>query len=188
MTEQDKLVPLSSLLKAKEEIANLKSELKMAKANLTDEEEVKKVREFLLERDQELNEREATLEKRQGELTNRQTTLDKRDKEESVKSLIAKYSPKGEDDETKKSIKAFEDAVKGAEDPEKEALRLYAERLAKEKEKPPTPAEETFESAPAGGIIKKQPKDMTNEEFAKFEAGLKAKYYEGQSASPSKVK
>uniref|UniRef100_A0A6H1ZRE2 Uncharacterized protein n=1 Tax=viral metagenome TaxID=1070528 RepID=A0A6H1ZRE2_9ZZZZ len=172
MAEQEKTVPLSALLKAKEEIANLKSEIKMAKANLTDEDEVKDVREYLLERDRELNEREATLEKRQGELTERQTTLDKRDKEESVKSLAAKY-------------KVELDKIKDADDPEKEALKIIHERLTKEKEQPPAPAEEAFESAPAGGIIKKQPKDMDDKEFAKLEQSLKAKYYETQQVAPS---
>ncbi len=155
------LKDLKNTLASKDaELAQLKSEVKVTKANLTDGEEEKDVRSFLLDRSKELDEREAEITKKLSDLQERESSYTEREKEERIKSLASEYGVKIED-------------IKDAEDPEKQALKINRETLIKEKGT--SPAEQVFESTPAGGKIKKSVKDMDDKEFAQFEKDLKAK-------------
>lgn len=131
------------------ELSKSTSELKIAKVNMEDDEEVKKVRDYLLDREEELNKRKATLEEDLTSFTERERGV-------RAKELATKY---GVDVES----------ISGEEDPEKKALELYAERLAQEKQalvEKQVSAESVFESGP-GGTIKVQPKDMSDADFDK---------------------
>lgn len=140
------------------DIAQLKSELKMAKANL-DEDGEADVRKYLTGRDEELNEREAKLEKQETDLRERESSQAERDREDRIKSLAAEYGVEI-------------DAIRDAEDPEKAALKLERERLVKEKE---NPAENAFESNASGGRVKKNVYAMNDEELKAYEEELKAR-------------
>ena len=91
--------------------AQLESEVKMAKANLEDDESTKEVRGFLLERDKELNEREADLEKKVSDFKERESSYQERERETRIKTLVSEYGVEL-------------NAIKDADDPEKEALKL----------------------------------------------------------------
>jgi len=174
MAEKEKQVPLSALLKVREENASLKSELRMAKANLGDEDAEKEVRQFLIDRDKELNDREAELRTLQEDLNSKQTSFNERERESRIQSLASQYAPSGEGTEIEKSKTEFMEALKKADDPEKEAYRLVNERLTKERASP-NPAEGTFETTSVVGQIKKPIPAMSETEFAQYEQELKQK-------------
>lgn len=145
--------------KDKAELVQLKSELRVAKTNLADDDEVKDVREFLLKREKELNEHEATLSDKESGLSERETSLKEREREGLIQTFASKYNLKVEE-------------IKDADDPEKEALRLSHERLKKEKEI--TPAAEVFEGAIPVGRAKVKVSEMNEQQLADFEKKLKA--------------
>lgn len=144
----------------KGDIANLTSELSVAKVDGEDSEEVKRVKDFLLAEEKRINKLMQDHEKEVA-------SFNEREKESRVKALASQYQIEIAD-------------IESAEDPEKEALRIVNERLTKEKEvpkEPENPAEETFESSVASGQIKKKFADMTDEEFKQAEEQMKAEYY-----------
>mgnify|MGYP001617141229 CR=1 FL=1 len=165
--ESDLIAVKEQLKKTKEfisqkekELFQLKSELKVAKANLADDEGAEEVRTYLVKRDEELNDRELELNKFKDELSEREASFKGKEREARVNALASEYQVDIE-------------KITDADDPEKEALRLKLERLTKEKET--TPAEGTFEHAIAGGRIKKSALDMSDVEFKEYEKQLKAK-------------
>ncbi len=151
------------LSKTKEELTQTKSELKVAKMTEVDDEDVKKVRDFLLNTETELNKKQTELDKREESLKETEASVKEREKEARVQALASEYEVEV-------------DAIKEAEDPEKEALKLKLGRLAKGKEE--SPAENTFETQ-SGGVVKKNIEniDVTTpegrKEFEKVEAELK---------------
>lgn len=134
-------------------LADANAALKVAKVNVEDDEETAKVRTYLLEQHKELERERKKLEK---DLASHK----EREREVRAKELASKY---GVDIES----------ISTEEDMEKEAYRLYAERLAKEKEEleKKTP-ESVYESSP-GGTVKVQPKDMPTADFDKYYERLK---------------
>lgn len=160
-SNQEKTVPLSQLMALKEKEkktraeleeaktsnAKLTSELKIAKTDIDDDEEVKGVRKFLVDEDTRIKEAATKLDKDTA-------TFNERAKESQVKAWASEHGVKEED-------------IVDAEDPEKEALRLKAERLTEEKKAPGS----VFESG-GGGVAGVQPKDMTDEAFEKHVKGL----------------
>jgi len=167
--DDKKMVPESDLIalkkgsrereiQAKEELATLRgeladtrAELKIAKLNTEDEEEVRKVKSHLVDEDKEL---EAKREKLNSDLA----SLGERERGVVAKELASKYgvdveSISGEEDLPSMKIKALE---------------LHAENLAKEKEE--ASKESVYESGP-GGTTNKAVWDKTEEEF---EADVKA--------------
>ena len=125
------MVPLSELIAAKDKIKKVLSELegerkaradaetklKVAKANLEDDEDVKKVRDGLLEDWDKLKADRSKYDEDR-------TAFDGERKKFTVEQLATKFGVE---------ITAIADK----DDPEKEALRLYAEKLTKEKAETP---------------------------------------------------
>ena len=123
-------VPLSELIAAKDKIkkllsdleserkvrADVEAQLKVAKVNGEDDEEIKKVRQGLLD---EWDKLKADKDK----LDEDSTSFKEREKIFTVSQLASKYGVEV-------------DAISDKDDPEKEALKLYAEKLTKEKEVP----------------------------------------------------
>lgn len=138
------------LAKKDDALAEANAQLKIAQANLEDDAEVAKVRDSLVERDRKLTEKEQKLEK---DLA----SFNEREQEVRVQALATEHGVEIDD-------------IKDAEDPEKEALRLKAERLTKEAEEAKKSPESLYESGTPGSV-KTQPKDMSDEEF---EAHVKA--------------
>ena len=140
--------------KLKEELANLRDELsqvKISQTDVEDDEEVKKVKEYLLSEDKRIKTQRAKLE---ADLT----TYEKRERVVRAKELA---SQRGVDEET----------LLASEDMDTKSLELYAERLAKEKaeleEKLKSSPERIYETG-GGGQLRKQPKDMSKDEFDKY--------------------
>ena len=132
------------------ELANAKSELEVSHTDVEDDEEVQKVKAYLLSREKDINSKEAKLQK---DLA----SYEEREKESRVQSLASLHQVEL-------------DAIKDAEDPEKEALRLVNERLSGELEK--KASESVFETGSVG-IVKKKVADMDDKEFEEFEQRLK---------------
>lgn len=140
------------LAATKNEVVEVKSQLRITKASLEDDEEVAKVKQLLLDEDKKIKTEREKLDKDLASLT-------EREREARVKSLATQHSVEI-------------DLIKDAEDPEKEALRLVAERLTKEAEelkKKSTP--ESLYETRTPGSVKVQPKDMTDEDFKKYVDG-----------------
>lgn len=132
------------LAEARSAAAKVEAELRVAKLDADDDAEVKAVREYLIKQADEVAANRAKLEKDLG-------SFQEREGEARVQALATQYGVAVE-------------LIKEAEDPEKEALKLYAERLAKEKaEAAPESIVETGESV----TTKKSVWDMTDEEFDK---------------------
>ena len=142
----------------KSENSRLTSEVKVAKANVDDEGEASEVRKYLQDLAKETDEKLAKVEERE-------TSLNEREKEVRVQALASEHGVDAE-------------LIKAADDPEKEALRLKAERLTKEKEEATksSPAERVFEFGIGGGKITKPFKNMDAKEFATAEQQMKADY------------
>ena len=159
--ESDLLAIKAERDKLKEKLANstrensqLKSELQIAKTNGDDEDEVIRIKEALVAQAEEIRKDREKLDQDLASLTGRE-------KESRVQALASQYQ--------------IEVALlMEEEDPEKKAMALALERLTSEKE---TPSPESIvESSIAGGLIRKQIKDMTDTEFAEKEKQLKAEY------------
>lgn len=158
--ESDLMAQKAKADKFEKELATIKgqltqaqSELKIAKMNGEDSEEVKKVKEYLEERDKEVS-------KREGELNKSLASLEEREKESRVLALATEF---GVDIES----------IRGTENPREKALELKLERLAKEKKEiPKSPEENVFEKG-AGGLAKKSILDMSDKEFKDLEASMK---------------
>ena len=142
-SENDKLK--EELAKIKSQYAETQAELEMAHTNVEDDEEVKQVKAYLLGLKKEVLVAKAEFEKEKSKYQEDLTAFQEREKESRVKTLASEYGVEL-------------DAIKDAEDPEKEALRIKAERLTKEIEEKKTP--ESVYEASQTGIVKKQPKDM----------------------------
>lgn len=132
-----------------EELTKLKSELKIAKTNVDDDDEVSKVRAYLLSEEEKVNNLRAQFD-------TDLASFKERERETVVKALSAQYNVE-------------QSELEGAEDPEKVALKLYAERLAGEKKGSP---ESVYELGTRGSA-KKTPADMNDEEFKEYRQGLK---------------
>lgn len=180
ITKEDFFKVKNGLEKAKEEISTLKSENSRLKKRLevvnldnVEDKDLKDIQQLFLDREAELDTREDTLKAREDEVKTLEASFKERDKEVQIQSLVSKYAPSDE-----KELAKFKKAVADSDDPEKKAMSLYLERLDSEgKKEPENPAEEVFESKPAGGKIKKEYKDMTPEEFKAEEAKMKQEYY-----------
>ena len=147
--EREKRVK-EELAKVKEQLSQTEAELKITKTDVGDDEEVSKVKGYLVEEARKLNQARAKLE---ADLT----SFKGRDKEVRVKMLASKYG-------------VDEESISEEEDPEKKALELFAERLTKEKEELATKVKQSPESiyeSGTPGAIKTQPKDMPDAEFDK---------------------
>lgn len=140
------------LTQAKHQIVQIQSELKVAKVDTGDSDEVDSVKKWLVDEEDRLNKmREAQEEK--------ETSLNEREKESRVQALASEYQVDAEE-------------LKKAENPRERALELQLERLTKEKEETPSP-EDVLLTTPAGVQPKKQFKDMNREELAAAEAKMK---------------
>ena len=108
------------------------------------------------------------MKKREERVNELEATHTQREKDSLIQSLASKYAAK--DDE--KAQKEFTAKLKDAEDPEKEALRLYVEGLNSKggEEGVTNPAENVHDHIPAGGKLKKSPLDMNEAELKEFEA------------------
>jgi len=142
----------AEIKRLKEELATIKqrgveleAELKIAKMDDGDEAAVSEVKKYLLKRESDLNEKE-------GKLNKDLTSVAEREKEVAVKALASEHQ-------------VDIDAIKDADDPEKEALRIVAKRLTEKAEETPPP-ESVFESR-TPGIVKKDAWAMSDEEFDK---------------------
>lgn len=143
----------AELAQAKEALAQTQSELQIRGVDVEDDEDVSRVKKYLLEQ-------EKGIRKERAKLNADLASYEERAKEARIQSLTSKY---GVDIET----------ISGEEDPEKKALELYAERLSREKEeltKKSGPGA-VFESGTRGGV-RTSPKDMTPEEFTKHVKAL----------------
>jgi len=163
--DSPKVVPESDLIafkkgaldrekRLKEELAEVRvqlnalaSELKVAHTDVEDDEEVKKVKEYLLSE-------EKRIQKERAKLETDVTAHKERERAVRASELATEY---GIDKE----------AILAEEDIEVTAIKLHAEKLAKEveelKEKQPSP-ESVYETG-TGGKIKVAPADMSQEDF-----------------------
>ena len=152
----------SKLEKAEKELsqlrtqnAQLNSELRIAKSNLDDEGDVKAVRAQLVEEADKLD-------KMRAELEQRETGVKEKERASQLQTLVSTYEVDIEQ-------------LQHADDPEKEALRLYAKRLKEEKENksPGLSPEDVVERASVSTLPKKSVIDMSKEEFGNYEKQLK---------------
>ena len=169
--KQIKMVPLSDLLAQKniwagkekkweteksqlmQTINGLQGELKVAKAN--SDSEVDEVRKELLDDDKRLTEKRNKLEE---DLNSHA----KSQREFRAKEIASDLKSKG--------VEIDVESLLGEEDMEKHALTLHADFLTKENErlkKEPNTPESVFDQG-QGNVLKKQPKDMDDKEFAGF--------------------
>ena len=170
-----KTIPLDDFMAVKKkaekleaEIAKLNHRLEVVDLKDVEDGDLKNMKVYFLSREAELDKREKEIEDKEDDYGTRESAIKEREKTDLIQSLIVKYAPKGED---KKAKDAFLESLKASDDPEKEALKLYAERTNVEEEKPS--AENVFESTKAGGKIVKSPLNMNKEELAAFrEANL----------------
>lgn len=134
--------------------ATLERQLKTAKANLEDDDEVKEVREYLMQHDAEVSQKAKDAEARD-------TSLKERERKVRARELVADYKAKG--------LELTEDGLLSAEDMETYAKDSHAEFQAKEierlKNQPQAGSPEGVFESGRGGVVKKQPKDMTDAEF-----------------------
>ena len=145
----------------KTRIARLEKRLEIVDLTEVEDEDLKNVKQMFLQREKELDDIEAKLNSRQTDIETLESSYKEREKGDLIQSLASKY-------------KLDAEILKGVEDPEKEALRLYVERLNSGKEEKLSP-EEVFESAPAGGKIRKDIFEMTPVELKEFEKAHAAK-------------
>ena len=149
--------------KDKSRISELERQVKITKANLDDDPEVKAVRQALLDQADELAKREESVQ-------SKVASFEEREKESLLQTLVTKYGVSLDD-------------IKGAENPKEKALEMYTERLesekgqTSEKKDETSAAEQTFESGTSGGKVKKTPLEMNAEEFKNYESSLKQGYY-----------
>lgn len=136
------------LAEIKVDLAEANSKVKISRVEGEDDEEVRKIKEFLLGEDKRIREGNAKLEQDEA-------SFKEREKEVGAKELATKYG-------------VTVDSIINEPDMEKAALTIYSANLVEEKKKleERTP-ESIFENAP-GGAVKTQPKDMSPEEFDKF--------------------
>ena len=129
------------------------AQIKTLKANLTDDDEVKEVRDYLLSEDKRLAEDRSKLGK---ERADNEGLL----KKAMAKGLVIDYKGKG--------LELKEEDLLSQEDMDKHVSSLWTEHLSKENERlktqPSSPAESTFEHG-SGGVVKKSVADMTPVEF-----------------------
>jgi hypothetical protein len=179
------MVPLADLLaikkkaeKLESEVAHLKHTLEVVDLSDVEDADLKNMKVYFMNREAELNKREEALEEKETDYSTRESEFKEREKSDTIQSLTTKYAPKD-----KKEKDAFVAAVQAAEDPEKEAYKLYVERLSKEGENSNTtpPAEEVFDQTRAGGKIVKSPLNIDTttpegkKEMAEFRATHLAK-------------
>lgn len=167
--EETKVVPLATLIKAREEskrlreqleeargkVSSMEVDLKVARADMNDDDETKSVRQFLLEEKRKLDSERANHEK---DLI----SLQGREREIRAKELATQYG-------------IDVSLLDGEEDIEGVSLRLYADKLAEENKvlkEGKSPESKIYETGPQS-LIHKMPKDMTAPEFAEFEKRLK---------------
>ena len=148
----------AELVTVKKELGIAQSELKVAKMNGEDDEEVAKVKAYLVAEAKKVEAQRAELD---ADLASKQ----ERDKEAKTQALVTKY---GVDIES----------ISGEDDPEKKALELYAERLTKEVGELKRSAQ-VFETGSVG-MTKKQPKDMDEKEFDTHTKQLREKALSGK--------
>ena len=124
-------------------VAKLQAELRVAKLNVEDDEEIKAVKEYLLGLADSIDQRE---KKHSKDLAD----FEEREKDSRVKALAEEYG-------------VDLDVIKDAEDPEKEALRIVARQAKENKEKAP---ESVVDLSPSV-TTKKNVWDMSDDEFNK---------------------
>lgn len=126
--------------------------------NVPDDGDVGVVKKYLIDKARELEEQRHKLDE---ELT----SFKEREREVRVKDVAMKYGLNTEE-------------LSGEEDVDSAALRLHAERLAKEnaelKLKTTTPQQPVYESG-SPAVVRKNVFDMNDQEFAQYENELKAK-------------
>ena len=144
-TEREKKLR-EELEESKAKLTQAESETKLAKMNVEDDEVVSTVKAHLVEEDRRIRGERAKLDK---DLA----SLEEREREARVQALASEHQ-------------VDIDAIKYADDPEKEALKIKGERLTREKqelEKEKTP-ESVFESG-TPGTVKKSIWDMSDDDF-----------------------
>lgn len=177
VTPSQKMVPEADLLRLKkgsearekkyrEELQNVSAKLREMEAksimgglSTGDEADVSKVKAYLLDRAKEIEARSQKLEE---ELA----SFREREREVRVKDVALKYGLNSDD-------------LAGEEDVESAALRLRAERLAKEneelKKQTTTTQPVVYESNSSTGVVRKNVWDMNPKELADYEKELKNK-------------
>ncbi len=141
------------LAEQKNEVVRLAADLKIAKTDAGDEDAVVKVKEALIAHSEEI--RQA-----QDELDKKVTSFNERERGSQVEALATKHSVEL-------------DAIKDAENPELEALKIVNERLTSGE----NPAEAVVESSGGGGLTTKMPIDMNEEELEEFKKKKLAEHY-----------
>lgn len=152
-TEKERDDALAKIPDFESQVRKLSADLKTATLNLQDDDEVKLTRDFLMMENE-------TLEKARKERDEKDKALLVRERGARAKELRMDYKSKGLD--------LKEEDLLSAENMEDYSKTQHLEFLAKENErlkaKPSNPAESVFDGS-EGGVIKKQPKDMTDAEF-----------------------
>ncbi len=130
-------------------VARLENELKIAKANGDDSEEVQLVRQHLLTQNKELDEKRTKHEQDSATLTDRE-------RKARARELVIELKSKG--------VETDIDALLGAEDMDRHSKDLLVEFLAKENERlkaQPSPnAPESVFDMGSGGVVRKSVKDI----------------------------
>ena len=165
------VIALKEILKGKEKkwesektqfnsrIGQLENELKIAKANGEDTDEVGLVKKHLLDQAEQVN-------KDRTKLDEDLNSYKLKEREFRARQIAHDLKSRGVEIEV--------ESLLNEENMDAKSKDLLVEHLAKENEslkKTPSTPESVFESG-SGGVTKKQPKDMTNEEFAAFEKSL----------------
>jgi len=155
-TEKERDEALGKIPDYESQIRKLSADLKTATTNLQDDDEVKQVREYLTQENEEI---EKKLKKYNEDIT----ALSGRERKARAKELVMEYKSKGLD--------LKDEDLLGAENMEDWVKSQHLEFLAKENEKlkaqSHNPAETVFDGA-EGAVVKKQPKDMSDAEFATY--------------------
>jgi len=152
----------AELEEAERKIEELTDQNKIAEVSADDDDAVKAVKKYLLEKEREINKARAKYEKDVA-------SYQEREKGVRARELAAEYKQRG--------VEIDLDSLLNSEDMEKVSLDRYAAFLAEENKKlkeTKAPEPSVFESTVAG-TSKKQPKNMTDEEFAEFEKTIKSK-------------
>ncbi len=151
----------SKITQLEDDKTGIAAELKIAKTDASDEDEVVRVREALIAQH---DENKKSLKSDRDKFTEELTSFNKREKEGRVQELASKF-------------KVDVEAIQEADDPEKRAMELQLERLTSGNENSP---EDIVDTSGGGGVVKKSIPNMTDEEFAAYEKQELAKAYEKQ--------
>lgn len=174
MVPESELLTIKGIMRSKEkkwemreteltgQVSQLQNQLKIAKANGEDSEEVRLVKQDLIDQAKEL-------ETKRSKLDDDLNSHTKREREFRARVIAADLKSKG--------VEVEVESLLDAEDMERHSKDLLVDYLAKENEAlkkgPQERSPESVFERGSGGLFKKMPKDMNREEFAELEKNLK---------------